>query len=210
MPEPLIQTTGLSSERNGRLLFNNLDMALEPGSVTRVEGPNGAGKTTLLRILAGLASQTSGEVLWQGQPRDAQRELFLSNMLYIGHRPAIKGVMTPMENLAALMGGRQSISRTELEQALVNVGLDAYLNRPCRYLSAGQQRRVALARLLIAKEPLWILDEIFTAIDRQGVGGLEACLQEHADEGGAVLFTTHHEPRIEGMKSLQLTIGEAE
>jgi len=204
MSEPLLQAVDLQCERDDRLLFRNLSFSILPGTITRVEGPNGSGKTTLLRILAGLNDAWSGELSWRGRPMQGQREDFLHNMLYLGHRPGIKSLLTPVENLHALMAGRQPVAEGVLRQALKGTGLAGFEDVPCRNLSAGQQRRVALARLLIANEPLWLLDEVFTAIDASGVAAIEALLQQRAAEGGAVVVTTHHNLQLPDLQSIVL------
>lgn len=207
MSEALLQAINLHCERDTRELFRDLSFSILPATVTRVEGANGSGKTTLLRILAGLSDAWSGELLWCGEPRQNVREAFLRNVLYLGHRPGIKPLLTPLENLRALMAGRRPLGDKALLQALAGTGLAGYENVPCRHLSAGQQRRVALARLLVADEPLWLLDEVFTAIDASGVAAIENLLQQRATEGGAVVFTTHHNVQIPGMARLVLEPG---
>lgn len=208
MSEPLLQAVNLQCERDDRMLFRDLSFSILPGTLTRVEGPNGSGKTTLLRILAGLNDAWSGDLLWSGQPRSHQREEFVRNMLYIGHRPGIKPLLTPMENLRALMAGRKVVSDDLLGQALTGTGLAGFEDVPCRRLSAGQQRRVALARLLIADEPLWILDEVFTAIDIDGVAALETLLVQRARDGGAIVVTTHHDLQLPSMQRITLGAGD--
>ena len=208
MSEPLLQAVNLECERDDRVLFRDLSFSILPGSLIRVEGPNGSGKTTLLRILAGLNDSYSGDLLWRGKSRNGYREEFLRNMLYLGHRPGIKPLLTPMENLRALMDGRRSLPDKILWQALEGTGLGGFQAVPCRNLSAGQQRRVALARLLIADEPLWILDEVFTAIDIQGVAALERLLVERVENGGAIVVTTHHDLRLPSMQRVTLGGGD--
>ncbi|MFY3773465.1 cytochrome c biogenesis heme-transporting ATPase CcmA [Marinobacter salsuginis] len=209
MSEPLLQAVELQCERDERILFRDLSFSILPGTVTRVEGPNGSGKTTLLRMLAGLNDAWSGNLFWCGQPRSAQREEFLRNTLYLGHRPGIKPLLTPLENLRALTAGRRPLPDPVLRQALDGTGLARFQDVPCRNLSAGQQRRVALARLLIADEPLWLLDEVFTAIDSAGVSAIESLLQQRASEGGAVVVTTHHDLNLPGMQRIVLGGGSA-
>nr|WP_297400327.1 cytochrome c biogenesis heme-transporting ATPase CcmA [uncultured Marinobacter sp.] len=210
MSEPLLQAINLECERDGRMLFRDLSFSILPGTVTRVEGPNGSGKTTLLRMLAGLNDGWAGEMLWCGEPRRRQREVFLRNSLYLGHRPGIKPLLTPLENLRALSAGRRPLPDPLLRQALAGTGLDGFADVPCRNLSAGQQRRVALARLLVADEPLWLLDEMFTAIDAHGIVALESLLQQRAEEGGAVVVTTHHPLQLPGMQRIVLGGGHAD
>ncbi|KAA0012047.1 cytochrome c biogenesis heme-transporting ATPase CcmA [Billgrantia pellis] len=189
-----LQGQNLACERDDRWLFQGLNLDIQAGEIVRVEGPNGSGKTTLLKILSGQLADYEGELFWDGRPMREAREVFLSNLLYLGHAPGVKAALTPLENLAwyqALAGQRGG--EAACFSALEEVGLAGFEDVPAGQLSAGQQRRVALARLVLAPRPLWVLDEPFTAIDRDGVAALERRLIEHARAGGCVLVTTHHE-----------------
>lgn len=189
-----LDARGLACERDDRWLFRELDLSVGPGEVLRIEGPNGSGKTTLLKILSGQLTDHGGELHWNGEPMRRVRTTFLANLLYLGHAPGIKAALTPLENLAwyqALHGERGS--EDERLAALDAIGLRGFEDIPAAQLSAGQQRRVALARLVLMPRPLWVLDEPFTAIDRQGVVALERRLQDHARAGGGVILTTHHD-----------------
>jgi heme exporter protein A len=213
MTEPLqqadhfLKAQSLECERDGRTLFRDLSFSIVPGTLTRVEGPNGSGKTTLLRILAGLNDNWSGHIDWCGRPRHQQWESVRRNTLYLGHRPGIKGVLTPMENLQALVAGRQAVSPDVLSRALARVGLGPWQSVPCEHLSAGQKRRVVLARLLFADEPLWLLDEVFTALDVEAVTAVERLLADRVGDGGAVVITTHHQPALKNMQRILLGHG---
>lgn len=146
----------------------------------QVEGPNGAGKTSLIRILAGLSRYGFGGRVTRS-----------AAMLYLGHHSAVKALLTPRENLAWHVSGENQFSDADIEQALARVGLYGYEDVPSHALSAGQHRRVNLARLYLSDSPLWLLDEPYTAIDAVGVGELEALFAAHAGNGGAVLLTSH-------------------
>lgn len=189
-----LQARSLACERDDRWLFRNLNLDIGAGEIVRVEGPNGSGKTTLLKILSGQLADYEGELFWNERPMREMRDAFLANLLYMGHAPGVKTALTPLENLAwyqALAGQvREEAARY---QALEEVGLLGFEDVPAGQLSAGQQRRVALARLVLVPRPLWVLDEPFTAIDREGVTALEQRLVAHARRGGCVLVTTHHE-----------------
>lgn len=192
MTTPFLEAQALSCERDWRLLFENLDLSLMPGEMLQVSGPNGSGKTSLLRLLAGLMSPTSGQVLLNGQPLAKQREALGRELLWIGHAPGIKGLLSAQENLAWLCGLQRPVSAAAIDQALMTVGLRGFEDVPCYTLSAGQQRRVALARLHLEAPRLWILDEPFTALDKRGVAELEQHLARHCEAGGVVVLTTHH------------------
>lgn len=186
-----LQAADLLVVRDGRELFRGLGLSVAGGAVLRVEGPNGAGKTTLLRVLAGLDQDFEGHIEWPAAA-EAGRP-WREDVLFLGHLPGIKGTLTPAENLDWLVRLRGREARCDVGEALARVGLRGYEDVPSAQLSAGQRRRVALARLYLERAPVWILDEPFTAIDRGGVAQLEALLATHADAGGAVLVTTHHE-----------------
>ncbi|KXS38955.1 MAG: hypothetical protein AWU55_1050 [Halomonadaceae bacterium T82-2] len=194
-----LEARGLACERDDRWLFRDLDIGVGPGDVVRVEGPNGSGKTTLLKLLAGQLPLQGGELCWNGDSLRRARPAFLANLLYLGHAPGIKPALNALENLAwyQALHGEPGSHRARLA-ALETLGLAGFEEVPAAQLSAGQQRRIALARLTLSPRLLWILDEPFTAIDRQGVAALEDALWNHAAAGGAVLLTTHHELHARG------------
>ncbi|VVP50374.1 cytochrome c biogenesis heme-transporting ATPase CcmA [Pseudomonas fluorescens] len=192
MTSPVLQTVALACERDLRLLFENLELRLVSGDMVQISGPNGSGKTSLLRLLAGLMQPTEGQVLLNGLPLTEQRSELARNLLWIGHSAGIKDLLTPEENLSWLCALHHPAERDTIWQALAAVGLRGFEDVPCHSLSAGQQRRVALARLYLDSPPLWILDEPFTALDKQGVAQLEEHLAAHCERGGLVVLTTHH------------------
>ncbi|UVO16936.1 cytochrome c biogenesis heme-transporting ATPase CcmA [Stutzerimonas stutzeri] len=192
MSNPFLEAVALACERDWRLLFEQLELRLEKGQMLQISGPNGSGKTSLLRLLCGLMQPTAGQILLQGQPLESQRSELARNLLWIGHAAGIKGLLTPEENLVWLCALHQPADREAIWQALAQVGLRGFEDVPCHTLSAGQQRRVALARLYLAPPPLWILDEPFTALDKHGVAQLEGHLARHCEQGGLVVLTTHH------------------
>ncbi len=181
MTTPLLEIRSVSCERGECLLFEQLSFSLNPGEVVQIEGKNGCGKTTLLRIISGLSSAYWGEVFWQGTLINKVRPAFYSELHYLGHLPAVKAALTPRENLRWTAALELADHDAEIELALDKVGLYGYEDVPSFTLSAGQQRRVALARLYLTKAQLWILDEPFTAIDKQGVIELEALLLRQHD-----------------------------
>lgn len=188
-----LQGRQLGCERDGRWLFEGLDIDVNRGDIWHVAGPNGSGKTTLLKVLAGQFNDYCGSLHWQGRPLGQGREHFAANMLYLGHSPGVSAGLTPLENLAWYQALHDECSdEVQREAALATMGLEGFEDVPVGHLSAGQQRRVALARLNLTPRVLWILDEPFTAIDQAGVEALEAQLVAHARAGGAVVMTTHH------------------
>ncbi|MEH6565514.1 MAG: cytochrome c biogenesis heme-transporting ATPase CcmA [Halopseudomonas sp.] len=207
MSKQQIDVSDLACERDERELFSAVSFCLQPGEVLQVAGPNGAGKTSLLRILAGLMPATAGDVHYAGASvlRGRGREQWRRNLLYIGHAPAVKAVLSAEENLSWLCALNHPVNREAIWQALAQVGLRGFEDVPCRQLSAGQQRRVALARLYLPGPPVWILDEPFTALDQAGVLALEQHVMAFAAAGGTVLLTTHHSlAHLPGVRRLVL------
>ncbi len=184
---PLVSLRGLALQRGERTLLSGLDLDIDPGRLWLIEGANGSGKTTLLRALAGLSRL--------GQTGTIQREC--EELLYLGHRAGIKQRLTARENLKWICEC-QGWRREAIDGALARVGLQGLEDRLCQHLSAGQQRRVSLARLYLsfdyaATRSLWLLDEPFTAIDRDGVLALSETIAAQVGRGGAVVLTSHQD-----------------
>lgn len=199
----VLECRDLAFERDYMPIFSGLSFTLQRGQILQVKGANGSGKTTLLRILATSLTASEGRILWNGNDLDGHRAEYRFDMLYLGHQPGVKTALTPRENLAWLRPLHPNAGH-DSNMALAAVGLAGLEDVPCHTLSAGQLRRVALARLYLSDATLWILDEPFTAIDRDGVGKLETLIQGHAQRGGAVVFTTHQDPQLENLCELDM------
>lgn len=184
----MLEARELLCERDERTLFSGLSFTLNAGEWVQITGSNGAGKTTLLRLLTGLSRPDAGEVLWQGQPLHQVRDSYHQNLLWIGHQPGIKTRLTAIENLHFY---HRDGDTAQCLEALAQAGLAGFEDIPVNQLSAGQQRRVALARLWLTRATLWILDEPFTAIDVNGVDRLTQRMAQHTEQGGIVILTTH-------------------
>ncbi len=187
-----LEVRNLSCSREDRKLFSGLNFQLSAGHAIQIEGPNGSGKTTLLRMLCGLRLPDEGEIYWNGVDISEERSAFLGDLNYIGHAHGVKGELTPLENLRVSQAMAGQTNKLSLDDALERVGLFGFEDVPSRTLSAGQRRRVALARLLISAAPLWILDEPFTAIDIQGQKQIEDMITSHVLGGGMAILTSHH------------------
>lgn len=189
--QSILQAEQLTSIRGERTLFSGLDLTVESGQLYQIEGPNGAGKSTLLRILAGLLKPQAGEIKFGEENCDQVRGEFLRDMLFIGHKAAVKPELTAIENLeffAAVQGNPLQAPPFELLAQLGLVGLE---DVPAGHLSAGQQRRIALTRLWLTGARLWILDEPFTSLDTAGIALLHKRFGEHLATGGAIVLTSH-------------------
>lgn len=188
-PAPLLQARGLRLLRNEDPVFGPLDFEVRAGEALLVMGGNGAGKTTLLRVLAGLLRANDGQIVLHGLP--LRREKLARCVAYLGHLPGHKPELTARENLqfAAGLNGRRRNSAPTL--ALASVGLSGYDDTPARQLSAGQKKRLALARLLLVPAQLWLLDEPYANLDLDGITLVNRLVQRQLHEGGAALITTH-------------------
>lgn len=203
-PELLLELKQLSCERDLRPLFENLNGRFCAGEVVQIVGPNGSGKTSLIRLLTGISNDCAGEIRFCGKPLAEIEYEYRQNLLYIGHQSAVKKALSPRENLNWWLGLNPGHGRITVDQALAEIGLTGFEDRPCYSLSAGQQRRVALAKLYLTPALIWILDEPYTAIDVAGVERLEAVIAEHAAGGGLVIMTSHQAPDVAGLKRLNL------
>lgn len=193
---PLIRCYEASIHRGDRCLIADLDWSVNAGELWQVTGDNGTGKTSLLRVLAGLAPN--------GLVGQCERD---GVALYLGHRNGVKADFSPRENLSLNLGSHARFSSKEMDRALEIVGLGHYLDEPAYRLSAGQQRRIGLARLFLPSPRLWILDEPLTAIDVSGVSLIEACVNDQIQRGGAVVFTSHQPLASGTLQRLHLSAG---
>jgi len=203
----MLTVSDLACVRGDRRLFAGLGFTLAPRSWIYLTGENGVGKTSLLRMLVGLAPVEAGEICWQGTAIARLGDDYRRAVTYLGHHNALKEELTGRENLcvgAALSG--QHLAAPQADAMLARLGLAGREELPVRYLSQGQKRRVALARLLWSNAPLWVLDEPFVALDAAAVGWLAATLAEHLAGGGMAILTSHQEVEIEGNTAQQLRL----
>ena len=187
--------------RGGRPLFAGLDFEIRAGEALVLTGPNGSGKSSLLRMLAGLLKPAAGELQWEGKSLAKDMDSHAGRLHYLGHLDAVKPLMSVAENLgfwARLGGGRH------LEEALIHFGLDKLSDTPGRMLSAGQKRRLALARLIAAPQELWLLDEPTTGLDSDAIERLGNALADHLSGGGLAVLATHQDLPLKDAKRLDI------
>ncbi|WP_374325305.1 cytochrome c biogenesis heme-transporting ATPase CcmA [Azonexus sp.] len=204
----MLEADNLECVRGERRLFAGLSFKLEAGELLYLQGRNGAGKTSLLRMLIGLLPPEAGAIRWQGEAIARRRDDYHAALCYLGHLNAIKEELTPLENLLA--GARlagETLSEDDAIDALEQVGLAGREDLACKYLSQGQKRRVALARLVIDRRPLWILDEPFVALDVGAVDWLAGLISAHLQRGGMAVMTTHQPVAIPAGTVRELRIG---
>lgn len=182
--------------RGDRHVLKGVSLTLAARELLHITGPNGTGKTTLLRVASGLLRPEQGQVAWLGRPIASARAEYHSALAYAPHEPALKGDLTPLENLGFMIGLKRRVQAAELKAHLVRTGVGECADLPVRVLSAGQRRRVAMARVLASRAPLWLLDEPFTNLDRAGSELLSVLLAEHVNAGGMALVVAHHDLSI--------------
>jgi heme exporter protein A len=193
---PYLEGRGLSCIRDDRVLFEQLDFSLKSGQVLLLEGKNGSGKTSLLRILCGFREPDSGTVICCGETINDSP--YYADLAYVGHLDGIKKELTVSENLKVSLALSQP-GRYSMQQALAKVKLEGYDDVLVQALSAGQKRRLSLARLLITHNRLWILDEPFTSLDKEGIALIESLMIDHCLSGGMIVLTSHHETHLPGV-----------
>ena len=188
-PPPLLEARGLRFARNDEPIFGPLDLHVGHGEALLVHGGNGSGKTTLLRVLAGLLDGAEGEILIDGEPADRERIARASTLL--GHLLGHKGELTASENLRFAIGLHGCKAGISIDLALASVGLAGFEDAPARQFSAGQRKRLALARLLLVPARLWLLDEPYANLDLEGIALVNRVVERHHAKGGAALITSH-------------------
>ncbi len=192
MPDgAVLEARAINAWRGDRHILRDVSFVLRAGEFLKITGPNGVGKTTLLRVICGLLPAESGEIDWCGRPVRDSRDQFNSQLAYLGHPNSLKADLTARENLKFLAGLRQELTARDVDGALERVGILSRGDLPARSLSAGQKRRLALARLLLAEASLWVLDEPVTNLDAAGVSLVEDLVQDHVSRGGLALAAAH-------------------
>ena len=188
--------------RGDRHVLQGVSLALQPGELMHVTGPNGTGKTTLLRVATGLLRPESGEVTWRGAAIRIARAEFQRALAYASHEPALKSDLTALENLRFSVGLKRQVTADELVDSLQRTGVAACAHLAARVLSAGQRRRVAMARVLALRASLWILDEPYTNLDAAGSALQSRLLEEHVAAGGLALVVAHQPLGMDGRARL--------
>jgi heme exporter protein A len=192
--------------RGDRHLLKGVGTELRPGELVHIAGPNGTGKTTLLRVISGLLRPEAGSISWLGQPIQEARLEYQAALAYASHEPALKSDLTPLENLRFSVGLKRRVSLSELRWSLERTGVAACADLPSRALSAGQRRRVAMARVLAMAASLWLLDEPFTNLDAAGSALVAELIRDHVASGGMALVVAHQELGIDrSYRRLELT-----
>lgn len=199
-----LNVNNLACWRNNQVLFENLDFSLSPNNVLFLQGENGSGKTSLLRILCGFRLPDDGEIYWGDKSTSSMPEYF-QNISFVGHKNGIKDELTVEENLN-LMRSMATASDIKTESVLKQIGLFSRADVLSRLLSAGQKRKLALARLMMTNNSFWILDEPFTSLDKVSVVFFESLIKQHIKKGGMLILTSHHDIDLSGLSVNHFTL----
>lgn len=191
-----LNATDLTLFRGDRCLFKDLSFALNPGELLLLEGRNGSGKTSLLRAIAGLLELESGEIHWQGSPVERERQLFQNSLVWMSHKVGFKGDLNLVENLQYEANIRLQ-SSADFDDTLETLNLGKLRRLPMRSLSAGQQRRVALARMLLSAATLWMMDEPVSNLDSEGRELVVRLLSKHLSDGGMAIVAAHQDIKFD-------------
>ena len=203
----MLEVIDLACARGEQQLFSGVHFELNEGDLLQVQGENGSGKTTLLRALCGFIQPLNGNIIWRGHSIHELCEEYHANIIYLGHHNAVKDELNALENLrisSALSGCE--IGEDRAKTALMRMGLRGRETLPVKMLSQGQRRRVALARLLVSKAPLWILDEPLAALDSKAAGLMQELIAQHLANRGMVIFTTHQILEVTGVEMRRITL----
>jgi heme exporter protein A len=195
----MIEIKNLTFEREDlfdkNVLIDNLSLSVSPGELLIITGKNGQGKTTLLKLLSGILIPQSGQIFWKEQPISQDPENFYKQINYIGHKSAVALPLTPEENL--YFASKAYALKTTIPEALAAVHLSHKRKTPASHLSAGQVRRIALAKLFLLDTHIWLLDEPYTALDTHGITWLQSHIHQHLQNKGIVIMTSHQAHGIE-------------
>jgi heme exporter protein A len=200
-----LSAENLSCQRGERLLFEGLSFTLAAGQLVQVVGPNGSGKSSLLNILTGLGRLEAGRVCWQGADIRSPDSEYRQSVAWLGHQLGIKSALSPHDNLGFY--ARLFSVQVDIDALLHKVGLLDFADMPCHSLSAGQNRRTALARLLLEQRAVWILDEPYSGLDSEGQALLSLLISEHVSSGGSCIMTAHHSLDIPNVTVMPLQLG---
>ncbi|MCG8378193.1 MAG: cytochrome c biogenesis heme-transporting ATPase CcmA [Proteobacteria bacterium] len=202
----VLSTENLSYEINDKLILQGISFSIQSGQVLFIEGENGSGKTTLLRIISGLMQADEGHINWNGKTIEDERIEYNQQLTYLGHSTGVKAELSALENInffSALSGLAQ---KENPQEAIKRVGLDSYQNTLGRHLSYGQQRRIALTRLMMEPSQLWILDEPFAGLDKKMIHDLQSLFVKHVNEGGLLVLTSHQHIELDRVETLRIKL----
>ena len=199
-----LQVKNLACWRNDQLLFEKVNFTLTPGTVLFLQGENGSGKTSLLRILCGFRLADEGDIFWNDKSTGSFPEYY-ENISFVGHKNGIKDELTVEENLN-LMRSVATASNIKTDEVLKEIGLFKKSDVLSRLLSAGQKRKLALARLMMTNNSFWVLDEPFTSLDKNSVVFFESLIKKHIARGGMLILTSHHDIDLSGLQVDQFSL----